>query len=203
MYKETIKYQEIQNNLKSSLLNFIQQAEQALCPLVIIESLGTLQMINRILSNYNLYTIWIDFGRSLPYDDLFTEQNPNAQELNQEMEELYQKNELNINNEFNMKTNTFKKAIPEIIKPLIEKDSQIYTHNQLIMNNSQKLDKLLISNKSQNSHKHILICDHHLTCVGCGAAFSKEEYLQRHYQRFPHCKNIIELSQKSDHKSSR
>lgn len=168
-------YRQFEDALRYSLENFFKEARLNACPMVVVESSGLNQALNAIITDHPVYTLWIDLGSEIPYDEVFVEERPYAKSLNASLQTQKEKGELGINNTFNMKTCTFDHPLSAEIQEYI----QIRPKKK--KTTLQSPQKILIRPQMNKAHQDSFVCPH------CGAMFSKAVFLETHLKRSPQC----------------
>jgi predicted kinase len=168
-------YRQFEDSLRYSLETFFKEARLNVCPMVVVESSGLNQALNTIITNNTVYTLWIDLGSELPYDEVFLEEHPYAKDLNVILQEHKDKGELSIDNTFNVKTCAFDHPL----SPELQEFIQIRPKTKKISSPTNK--KNPIRPPTSKDQQDLFICSQ------CGAAFSKIAYLETHLKRSPQC----------------
>jgi hypothetical protein len=177
-------YRQFRDALTYHFTEFIKTAEVNQSPIAIVESSGINQTLNSVMERYPIYTIWVDLGKPLPYDELFMEERPWAKEFNEEVGNLWDSHELVSDNEFNMQTGQFSKPLP----------SEFSEYFQNLNNSKKRGDNTKIVSKNSSNSKSVpsssinaCLKGGRYLCPTCHADFSKAEFLDKHFQRYPKC----------------
>lgn len=174
-------FRKFRDALSYHFTQFITNVVTNQSPFAIVESSGINLALNSLLERYSLYTIWIDLGKPFPYDELFVEERPWAKELNTELENLWLKHEITADNEFNMQTGQFSHPIPNEFKDFFQ---------SLRITKKSKDEPKSSSGRIKsgvNLSSVSMLKDNRYVCPSCQADFSKPEYLDKHFQRYPKC----------------
>ncbi len=179
-------YHQFQDALKYYFEGFIHESQQNDCPFVVVEFSGINLLLNGFLDQYSLYRIWIDAGNPLNYDDLFLEERPYAPELNQRILELWNNGEIPIDNTFNMERTIFSEELPSDLQELFRLLGKGKKSVPTVKINPELLPRIskvtFLGSQFQE-----FIQDGRFICPTCTASFSKAEFLQKHFERYPKC----------------
>jgi hypothetical protein len=159
--KSPENYAKFEAALKGHFENYLAEVTRLNQPLLIIESSGINQALNRLLAPYSPFIVWIvpDFARI--GDPAFLKRRRYAEGLNQVIWTKFNQRKLVVHATYDTATGEFTGDLPAWLAPFVHHPATAPR------------------NHPPNSEN--------VRCPGCGAEFSKPAYLELHYKRSPAC----------------
>jgi hypothetical protein len=174
--RDSEKYQSFANGVASELEGYCMECELAEQPIGIVESSGINKALNAALSQYEVCTIWIEGDPTQASTPEFEQSHPYAASLNAEILRQITDGKITTNLKFSMLTQTWSGKVPPPFEPVL----------YFVYNTFTEIKPDPIKN-SNNEEFEIYRDGKSYRCPSCGAEFSKGNYLQKHFNRYPEC----------------
>ncbi|MHA1584261.1 MAG: hypothetical protein ACTSVU_05280 [Promethearchaeota archaeon] len=155
---------------------FIENAQNQNSPVICFESSGLNRALNRILIPYSPFTIWIQPDIIQITDPDFLIARPYAEELNKLVLKTYNAHQFPIDVEYDRSHYAFSGPIPIWLNTII--------HKRTSPNKKPNPEPSVVEEKLRID---LFKVGKRFKCPKCNAEFSKGEYLEMHFKRFPSC----------------